>query len=47
MDQFQHHEHLDKSYLDNGEQQLIVNKTGCQIPCKFKVCDGQNLCLLR
>ena len=37
MDQFQHHEQLDTSYLHNSEQQLIVNKTGCQIPCKFKV----------
>ena len=47
LDQFQHHEQLDKSYLDNGEQQFIVNKTGCQIPCKFKVCycDSQILCL--
>ena len=37
MEQLQQHEQVDQSYLQS-EQQLIVNQTGCNIPCKFKVC---------
>ena len=39
MEELQHHEQLDQTYLQS-EQQLIVNQTGCNIPCKFKVCKG-------
>ena len=45
MEQFQQHEQLDQAYIYNSEQQLIVNRTGCQIPCKFKVGHSQSLCL--
>ena len=38
MEQLQQHEQLDQSYIQI-EQQKIVNQTGCNIPCKFKVCD--------
>ena len=38
MDQLQQHEQQDQSYIQI-EQQKIVNQTGCDIPCKFKVCD--------
>ena len=38
MDQLQQHEKVDYTYMSNGEQQIIVNRTDCKIPCKFKVC---------
>ena len=38
MDQLQQHEKQDTTFLFS-EQQIIVNETGCNIPCQFKVCD--------
>ena len=41
MEQLQEHESLDTTNL-HSEQQMIVNQTGCQIPCKYKVCYTQH-----
>ena len=36
MDQLKEHEDLD--WLDiNYEQKMIINNTGCLVPCKYKV----------
>ena len=36
LEELQHHEELDNTSLQS-DQQMIVNQTGCNIPCQFKV----------
>ena len=36
MEQLQHYEMLDTKYMIL-EKKLIVNQTGCLVPCKYKV----------
>ena len=36
MEQLDQHELLDNTYL-SFEQKMIVNQTGCRVPCKYKV----------
>ena len=37
VEQLQQHENLD--WLDiNYEQKMIINNTGCKVPCSYKVC---------